>query len=202
MPSLVDAWKDALPEMRNGVTGRAIWAALNAAVPVAIEGGQLVVGLAFKDRELTGHLGSPAVRRVVEAEIGRRMETNLTLRVIDGTTAADWESAKRKEHETDRLREEQRAKARAELTAKSTWDGVYEQLSRSYASIANKALPQNRARFLSEAIVIVAQGRKEIEDRDELTERNFSRCLERVAQYSELPVSMVALLVMQRSGEL
>lgn len=201
MSAVAEAWKSNLPEMRNGVTGRAVWAALNAALPIVLEGQTLVIGLAYQDRELAGHLDSPAVRRVVEAEMGKSLGNSLTMRVIIGTSNADWEAVKRKDAEGERLREEQRAKLRAELTAKSTWDGVYEQLSRSYSSIPNKALPQNRARFLAEAIGIVADSRKEIEDRDDLTERNFSRCLERVAQYSEVPVSLVALLVLQRAGE-
>ncbi|MFN8219514.1 MAG: hypothetical protein U0S12_05205 [Fimbriimonadales bacterium] len=201
MSALLDAWKEALPEVRNGVTGRATWNALNVSVPVTIENGVLIMGLDPKDRELSGHLTAPAVKRLIETEMSFRLGQNLTLRVIDGTGPSDWERAKRRDQEADRLRDQAREKLRAELAAKSTWDGVYEQLTRSYAGIQNKTMPQNRARFMEEAVGALAAARADIPERDELAERNFARCIERVAQYTEVPATQIAYLVMQRAGE-
>ena len=91
---------------------------------------------------------------------------------------------------------------RAEMAAKSNWDTVYEQLSRRYAAVTNKSLPQNRARFFEEAVELVAQARRDQGNYDDLGERNFARCLERLAQYSEIPSTIVAAHVLQKAGEL
>ena len=93
-------------------------------------------------------------------------------------------------------------KMRAELAAKSSWETVYEQLSRRYAAVTNKSMPQNRARFFEEAIELIAETRKQQANFDDLGERNFARCLERLAQYSEVPSTLVAVQVLQRAGEL
>lgn len=202
MSKLLDVWKEALPEIRNAVTGKNIWSALNSCRPVAIENGTLVIGLDLKDRELLGHLDASSVRRVIENEMSSRMGSPLTVRVIDGITDADWARHKRRDQEAERLREEARVKMRAEQSARSTWDTVYEQLARTFAAVTNKALPQNRAKFLEEAIKVVADARKDITDRDDLSERNFARCIDRVAQYSEAPAIVIAHMVLQRTEEI
>ena len=202
MSKMLEMWKEALPEIRNAVTGKNIWSALNSCRPVAIEDGTLVIGLDLKDRELLGHLDASSVRRVIETEMSSRMGSPLTVRIIDGITDADWARHKRRDQEAERLREEARVKMRAEQSARSTWDTVYEQLARTFAAVTNKALPQNRARFLDEAIKVVAEARRDITDRDDLSERNFARCIDRVAQYSEAPAIIIAHMVLQRTEEI
>ena len=56
-----------------------------------------------------------------------------------------------REVERRRMQEAEMAKARQELQAKSTWEGVYEQLSRRFSAMTNRSLPQNKARFYAEA---------------------------------------------------
>ena len=93
-------------------------------------------------------------------------------------------------------------KMRAELESRTSWDTVYEQLSRRYAAVTNKSLPQNRARFFEEALELIAEARRTQATFDDIGERNFARCLERLAQYSEVPSTIVAIQVLQKSGEL
>ena len=91
---------------------------------------------------------------------------------------------------------------RAEMSARTSWDSVYEQLSRRYAAINNKSLPQNRARFFDEAVAIVVEARQTMTQFDDSTERSFARCLERIAQYTEVPSTIVGMHVLQRAGEI
>jgi len=124
------------------------------------------------------------------------------VRLIDGIRESDYELAKRRDAERRRLQEAEMTKMRAELAAKSSWETVYEQLSRRYAAVTNKSLPQNRARFYEEAVALIADTRRDQENFDDLGERNFARCLERLAQYSEVPGTLVAADVLRRAGEL
>lgn len=195
-------WSQVLPEVRNGVTGVGVWAALNACRAVALEEGVLVLGLDHSDSELSGHLRVPSTRRLLDELTAKAYGKPLKVRIIDGTTDADWETAKRRDAEARRLQEQALAKARAEISARSNWDSVYEQIGRLFAGIPNKSLPQNRARFLEQSIHVLAEAKQNQPSADELAERNFARCLERVAQYAEVPSALLASMVLKEVGEL
>lgn len=202
MAEIADVWKQAVPTVQSQVTGRGVWAALNAAVPVAMEDNVFVLGLAHQDSELAGHLRIPATVRLMETIVSRVVGTPTRVRVIDGTTQADYEVVKRRDAERRRLQEAEMAKMRTELQARTTWDSTYEQLSRRFAAVSNKSLPQNKARFFEEAVELIVEGRKGQATYDDMGERNFARCIERVAQYCELPSTFVAMQVLQRLGEI
>lgn len=202
MAEMAEVWKKALPTIQNQVSGRGVWAALNAAVPVAMEDGTLVVGLPHQDSELAGHLRIPATNRLLEHIISRQLNAATKVRIIEGITVADYEVVKRRDIERRRMQDAEMVKMRAELEARTSWDSVYEQLSRRFAAVSNKSLPQNRARFFVEAIELIADARKDMTNFDDAGERTFARCLERVAQYCEVPSTVVAMHVLQRAGEL
>lgn len=202
MPEIVEVWNEALPAIRNGVTGVGVWTALNLAKPITIESGTLVLGLPHSEMELSGHLKMAMTKRLIESTISGLLRTPVVLRVIDGTEQADWEIEKRRDAEKKRLTEQSMAKERAQLTARSNWEHIYEQLSRRFAAVSNKSLPQNKARFFEEAVAMLAEARRDQTTWDDLGERNFARCLERLAQYSDVPSTIVASLVLQKAGEL
>lgn len=202
MAELAEVWQKALPKVREGVTGVGVWSALNQAVPITVEDGVFVLGSPSGQSELAGHLRIPSTHRLLENHIGSAMGQPVRVRVIDGTTPDAWELTKRRDAERRRMQEAEMTKMRAELTAKTSWESVYESLSRRYAAVQNKSLPQNRARFFDEACEIVAEARKEQTTYDDLAERNFARCLERVSQYCDMPSPLVAMEVLRRSGEI
>ncbi len=187
--------------MQN-VTGRGVWTALNAAQPVLVEDGVLVLGLTPRDSELGGHLRLPSTSQLIERVLSTSLGASVRLRVIDGTTLDDWAIVKRRDAERRRLQEADMAKMRVEMETRTSWDKVYEQLSRRFAAVSNRSLPQNRARFFEEAVEIIVEARKGQTTFDDLGERNFARCLERVSQYTEIPSVIVAREVLSRAGEL
>jgi hypothetical protein len=202
MPEIFEVWTQALPTIRNGVTGVGIWTALNLAKPVALEDGTLVLGLPHSEMELSGHLKMALTKRLIETTVSGLLKTPINVRIIDGVEQADWEVEKRRDLEKKRLTEQSMAKLRAEMSVRSSWDQVYEQLSRKFAAVPQKSLPQNKARFFEEAVAFLAECRREQTTWDEMGERNFARCVERLAQYSEVPSTIVASFVLQKAGEL
>ena len=102
----VEIWSKVLPEIRKGVTGVGVWAALNACRPIAMEDGVLVVGLPHEDSELSGHLKVPSTKRLIEDLAAKAHGKPIQLRVIDGISGADWETAKRRDSESRRLQEQ------------------------------------------------------------------------------------------------
>ncbi len=202
MQDAVAIWKETLPTVLHGVTGRGVWAALNAAVPIALEEGLLVLGVPQGENELGGHLRMPQTQRLIEVTASKAANAAIRVRVIDGTTSEDFERSKRREAERRRMQEAEMTKLRAEMESRTNWEGVYEQLSRRYAAITNKSLPQNRARFYEDAISLIAEARQSQEKYDDMGERNFARCLERLAQYADVPAAIVAVEVLKKAGEL
>jgi hypothetical protein len=202
MAELADVWKAALPQVLRNVTGRGVWTALNSSTPVTVEDGVFVLGLQSRDTELAGHLRMPSTSQMIERAVSGQLGSPVRLRVIDGLTLEDWAVVKRRDAERRRLQDAELEKMRTELAAKTSWDGVYEQLSRRFAAVSNRSLPQNRARFFEEAVAIIVEARKSQTTFDDLGERNFARCLERVAQYTEIPSVIVAKEILSRAGEL
>lgn len=202
MPELAEVWSEALPIVKQGVTGQGIWAALNACRPVALEDGVLAIGMPHESGQLAGHLKMASTARLIEEIVSKVSGAPVTVRVIDGVEIDDWERAKRRDQEAKRLMEQAVQKEKSLMAARSSWEGIYEQLGRAYSAVSNKSLPQNRARFLKEAVAMLAAARKEQQGSDDLGERNFARCIERVAQYSETPSAIVAQEVLRAAGEL
>lgn len=199
---VADVWKEILPEVKKGVTGVGVWTALNNTKAVAFEEGVLVVGLPYQLGELVGHLKVPNTKRLMDTLATQFVGSPTTVRIIDGVTQEDWEMVKRKDAEARRLQEQSLAKMRAEMAAKASWETIYDQLARRYAAVTNKSLPQNRARFYEEAVAIIAEARQSQTEWDDLAERNFARCIERLTQYAEVPSTQVAIDVLKRAGEL
>jgi hypothetical protein len=202
MPEVAEIWSEVLPTIKQGVTGVGVWTALNSCKPIIIENGFFVVGVPHEESELGGHLKLASTKRLIEQTLASTLNEPIQFRVIEGVTLHDWELEKRRDAEKQRLNDQAMAKLRAELQARSSWDQVYEQLSRKYAAVTNKSLPQNRARFFEEGVELVVEARKAQTNFDDLQERNFARCLERLAQYAEVPSSLVAREVLLRAGEL
>lgn len=202
MADIAQIWAQALPDVRNGVTGVGVWTALNTATPIIYENGYFVLGLPHAESELAGHLRIALTKRLIETKVSSLLQAPVSLRVIDGTELSDWEIEKRRDVEKQRLNAQSLAKMRVELQSKVSWDAVFEQLSRKYAAVPNKSLPQNRARFFEEAVSMLAEARQGQASWDENGERNFARCLERLAQYADVPSTIVASHVLQKAGEL
>ncbi|MBN8690200.1 MAG: hypothetical protein J0L72_05330 [Armatimonadetes bacterium] len=193
-------WAEVMPEVRNAVTGVGVWTALNSCRAVTLEDGQFVIGLPGESGDLAGHLRLGQTRTLMERLLANKLGQTVTVRVIDGIEQSDWELVKRRDVEARRLQDQAVARQKAEIQSRSSWDSVYDQISRKFAEIPNKSLPQNKARFFTEALNLVLEGLKTMPIKDELSERNFARCIERVAQYSEIPSTLVAMMINERQG--
>lgn len=197
--ALAEVWNEALPEILNRVTGVGVWTALKSSVPVAYENDQLVLGLPSQDSQLMGHLRLPQVRSAVENLMRHKLRGDVNLVVINGTTESDWTTEKKRQEERRKLQQQALDRQKREISAGRSWDGIYDQLSRAYAALPNRSMPQVRARYLLQSVDIVAEALTETPINDELAERNYARCLERIAQYCEVPSTIVALKVLERT---
>ena len=202
MAEVKELWEKALPPVRNGVTGIGVWTALSSSVPITLEEDVFVLGVPPGQAELGGHLRMPATSRLIEQTISSIVGRPTKVRVIDGVESNDWELTKRRDAERRRMQEADMAKMKAQLETRTSWEAVYERLTREYSGVQNRSLPQNRARFFDAAVSIVADARRAQTNFDDANERNFARCIERISQYTEIPSALVGYEVLKRAEEL
>ncbi|HET6645480.1 MAG TPA: hypothetical protein VFG65_08285 [Fimbriimonadales bacterium] len=197
MTDFYDVWNASVENIKKQVTGVGVWTALNVAIPITLEDGVFVLGISEKEPESRGHLQTSNVRRIIEQELSRRIGRPIALEVIDGITINHWEAIKRRKNETDRLTKEAAERAKKSRRQATAWDALYEQLGRDFGKLESKALPQVRAQFLLNAADACAETRAAAAMDDD-DERNFSRCLERISSYTEIPAALVAAFVLKR----
>jgi len=201
MVDIVAVWGEVMPEIKNSVTGVGVWSALNHSRAVTFEEGQFVMGVPGEVSDLAGHLRMQQTRTLIERMMAQRLGEPVTLRVIEGISINEWETVKRRDAEAKRLQEQALNRHRAESASRGSWDTIYDQISRKFAAIPNKSLPQNKALFFRESLDIIVDGLKTVGANDDMGERNYARCIERVASYAELPSTIVALMILQRQEE-
>lgn len=201
MSDVVAVWQEVLPEVRNGVTGVGVWTALNLSKPIVLDEGNFVLGLPNESSDLSGHLKMNQTKLLIERLMGQKLGQQIQLRVVDGVDINDWETQKRRDAEAQKLQMRQLERYRSETKTETNWASVYEDLTRKNASIQNKSLPQNRAKFYIEAIELVAEALRQRPISNDEEERSFARVLERVSQYSDVPSVLVAQAVLEKAVE-
>ncbi len=201
MADVTAIWAEVMPNVKNTVTGVGLWTALNQSKAIAMEDKTFVLGLPHESGDLAGHLRMQATKLLIEKALGEKLQKEIDLRIIEGTSTQDWEIAKRKDEESRRMQMAAMQRVQAEIQARSSWESVFEDLSRHWASLTNKSLPQNRGEFLEKSLAVLADGLSRNPINDDLAERNFARCIERVSQYTEVPSAVVAYLLKQSLGK-
>lgn len=202
MSDLQAAWDSVLPEMRKLVTGRNIWVALNSSKPLTMDEDTLVVGVPITDAKLASYLRQPQTERAIEDQMSEALGKRIRVRIIDGDTLEDWEMIKRSDKEKRKLQDAAHVRAKTEQKARSSWESVFDGLQRVYASYENRSLPQIRAEILVQCVDLVASAIDKGAPTDDQGARNFARCIERVATYTEVPSALIALLILQQKGAL
>lgn len=202
MSDLQTAWDSVLPEMRKLVTGRNIWVALNSSRPIVLEDGVLIVGVPIGDAKLGSYLRQPQTQRAIMDQMSEALGKRVEVRIIDGDQMEDWEMVKQSDVEKRRLQDAAHQRAKTEQKVRSSWESVFEGLARIYASYENRSLPQIRAEILVQCVDLVASAIDKGAPTDDQGARNFARCIERVATYTEVPSALIAMLILQQKGAL
>jgi curved DNA-binding protein CbpA len=187
--------------------------AMQAAIPITLDEDLLVLSLPGAERHLAGHMETAANRNAIlnalEFTSGRRLQ----FRIIEGSSADDWEALKKgeqraRESATRGRREAGPAAARpAAAPGEGPWDELIQRIHRQYQQIPKRHYPQAKARYLREAIGWIAATDDDLRHRgdvdEEAHERALARAIERVAAVLELPPLLVALQLenMKRAGE-
>ena len=192
---LASYWATCVDRIKDRINNRTLWAALEQTTAITIEEGVLVVGHSPENSGVVGVIQHPStthsVGNIVQEVFGHRLQ----LKIIEGSTAADWEAFKEREARAESIRKAALAtRASAPAATSGSWEAVYEQMARLFAQMPYRALPQGKARYANEALYILLDAMEELYPNppDDASERSLARVLERIANASEIPAPVLA----------
>lgn len=192
--SLPVLWANCVELLKDRINNRSFWEALEATVPIAIENDTLIIGLEAANFNLASHIQHAAHLKAVQRVVEERFNQPLQVRLIEGTTPADWEIIREREARAAALRQTQTAQAVQTDTVTESWDALNDHLTRLYAQTPNRSLPQVKARYANEALYMLVEAMDSLysDTPDEVAERNLARTLDRIANSTEIPAPVLA----------
>ena len=202
-PDVRQLWRATLEKVKVRLVLPSVWRAMEAACPLVIDGDWFVVGFAPSRSHEGGLLmdskNANIIERALEEEAGRP----LRLRLIEGETMDDWVAYQRRDEEAAALQKAAQERRRREASVEQGWDAITERLTRRYAEMPLRQLPQIQALYLEEAVAVLADAARRLlgDSPSEVDHRSFARVLDRVADRAQVPAPLVAWLVRRKSGE-
>ncbi|MDE2127594.1 MAG: hypothetical protein KGJ62_13485 [Armatimonadetes bacterium] len=195
--SLPALWSDCVERIKDRVSNRSLWEALESAHPITISGELLVVGLDPMNSSRISHIQQASLRNVIQGAVTEVFGHPLTLKVIEGTTLSDWDLTQQRE---ERIATMQRAEGVSSIrsrVAENSWEAVGDALAEAYTNSPLRHLPQGKARYANEAVYAIVDALATLysDDPDENAERGYARLLERVSSNADIPASVLAFEV-------
>lgn len=193
--SLQEVWTKGIDRIKDKIVLPSMWETLDRVVPITMEHGEFVVGLPPQFFSQSGHLRNPGHRRTIEIVLSELVGQEVQLRIIEGTTAADWERTKQREQIAAASREQEYAQRRKQEETEQSWDVLYDRVVRAYSEQPYRQLPQGKAAYLQKSLEMVCEALNELYpdgEADDLAERNLARVIDRIANNIGAPPALVA----------
>jgi hypothetical protein len=202
-PDVDQLWRAALEKVKVRLVQPSVWRAMEAGRPLVVEGDVFVVGFAASRSQESGLLKDSKTSNVIERALEEEAGRILRLRLIEGDTLDDWLAYQRRDQEATALQKAAQERRRREASVEQGWDSITERLTRRYAEMPLRQLPQMQALYLEEAVGVLADAARRLlgDNPSEVDHRSFARVIDRVADRAQVPAPLVAWLVRQRSGE-
>lgn len=192
--SLPTLWANCAERLKDRVNNRSFWEAIEQVHPVTIENDTLIIGLDTLNFNLASHIQQTSTLHAVVTTVSEVFNQPLQIRLIEGTTLADWEAAKERDARIAAMKQQTVTRKVADNVNAESWDALYDQIARLYAQTPHRAMPQGKAHYANEALYMLAEAMDTLyaDNADEVTERSLARILERIANASEIPAPMLA----------
>ncbi len=192
-------WNQVAPIAKRVALAPAFFRALERAVPIALDGSVLVIGLdSTVDGALQGALNSSDNLNILHKAF--RDVTGLSdgiVRVIEGTTPADWANAQARDAASREMAARQLARAKPSASS-AGWDQAIDAVSALWQQCESRTSPVAKARFVLAAIehIVGIVGTEGLTN--EADSRSLQRAVERTASCAQIDAVYVAAEVLKR----
>ena len=194
---LVDLWNKTTETVKRIVIHPSLWKAMEVAVPITIEDGMLVLGFPIGTFNQSGHLMASNHKNAIEKVLEEYYQQPLGFRIIDGTQLADWQNVKERDERTRDLQEAAAVKRAKEVSVVNAWDGLFDSVTRMYATLKLRQFPQRRALYVRQAVAEISRVMEALGDQrrdsEELFERSLARAIDKVSTLAQMEGTMVAI---------
>ena len=192
-------WNQVAPIAKRVALAPAFFRALERAVPIALDGSVLVIGLdSTVDGALQGALNSSDNLNILHKAF--RDVTGLSdgiVRVIEGTTPAEWANAQARDAASREMAARQLARAKPSASS-AGWDQAIDAVSALWQQCESRTSPVAKARFVLAAIehIVGIVGTEGLTN--EADSRSLQRAVERIASCAQIDAVYVAAEVLKR----
>ncbi|MCW5933293.1 MAG: hypothetical protein KIT45_03215 [Fimbriimonadia bacterium] len=193
---IYQSWNRIREQIKDRVTGRNVWQALDVLNPIAEVDGTTVLGIPHSYSEYISYVSNVTTKRLIEQVIEEHLGEKRSILIIEGATQQDWEAYQRKQEEARRISEGLSAKESVARKSADSWEGLYEWLGRRYADTPNRSLAQNRAQYLQDAVEATRKLLEQTPIENEQDERQFNRVIERITTNTDVAPAMVGWLIL------
>ena len=188
-------WLRAAERVKDKVIAPTLYRALEVGVGLAMEGDYFVLGFLNADLPMAGHIRSSQNLPVVEQSLGEVIGKRVRLRIVEGTTPQAYEDWKRMQAAAEASRTVITDRREMERQVEEVWAEVAEKVTRGYARLHLRQLPQTKGLFIAQAFEVLNEAVNRMnysEDSDELQKRALARVFEKLGIVVEVPSSMLA----------
>jgi curved DNA-binding protein CbpA len=198
--------------------------AVRSAVPIALEGDTLIIGLDHSHATLMGYLAATVTYNEVRHILTELAKRPLEFRVIAGTTMREWQSIKDAEEALHKRHTAPSPSPVEEPVLASVpiaptpapkpqdtldrhsdrWEESMEEMFRQWAALEHRGFPQSRARFVLQQIGVVMELEETARQAgmgEEVTQRHVARMLDRIASLSNIESGVLALTYLRLLNE-
>lgn len=189
------AWLQAAEKVKDRVIAPTLYRALELPTGIAIDGDEFILGFSNADLPMAGHLSSAQYKAIIDQCVSEVLKKKVRVRVIEGTTLADYAHYKEQLKARDATQVTISAQREHERAVIGKWDQIGEQITRLYARLHLRQLAQQRAEFMWTAFGIINEAVNSMgytEDADEIQKRALARVFEKFATVVEIPSTMLA----------
>jgi hypothetical protein len=192
--SLPVLWANCVDRLKDRINNRSFWEALEATRAITIENDSLIIGIDSEKFNYSSHIVQTSTLNTVHRTIEEVFNKPLQLKLVEGSTLADWEAHKAREARIAASKQAAETVVSAPPGNSDSWEGVYEQLSRLFAQASHRSLPQGKARYANEALYLLVEAMDTIypDPPNESAERNLARAIDRIAASADIPASIIA----------
>lgn len=188
-------WLQAAEKVKDRVIAPTLYRALELPVGITIDGDEFILGFANQDLPMAGHLRSAQHRAIIDQCVSEVLKRKVRVKIIEGTTLEDYEQYKQQAQARAATQTTVSAKREKERQIIAAWDEVGEQITRLYARLQLRSLPQSRAEFMWDAFKIINDAVNRMnydENAEEIEKRALARVFEKFATVVEIPSPMLA----------